>query len=117
MKLLGKIEESLVFEYERGRYIIVYVDEENEESRWEVTPVWSNPLGRFAWHFTKCSSDPKEQDCLDVIRENKSEIVERLNELNAVWADKDRAEMFGDVLDELDETLDSLKEGEVWTWE
>jgi len=118
MKLLGKIEESLVFEYERGKYIIVFYDEDSGQERVEVTSNWSNPLGRFAWHFTKCSSDPRESKCLSIISKNKSDVVSRLNELNELYQNNEefRRDVESD-LDELDDVLEEMGEGDVWNWE
>lgn len=119
MKLLGKIENSLVYEVARGQYIIVSYDEESGRERYEVTNVWSNPLGRFAWEFTKCSSAPGMEDkCLEIIRKNKSQIAEKLKALSeAAERDEELARMNEETLTELDEKLASMEEGEVWDWD
>ena len=116
MKLIGKIEGSLVYEMGRGRYVIVSCEEDGRE-RWEVTPVWSSPLGRFAWTFTKCSSDPREARCLEILKRDKDAINKELEKLNRLWAKDETEESLGPVLDELEEKLDSMEDGEVWDWD
>lgn len=116
LKLIAKVEESLVFEVERGMYIIVFLsDEKRVEGKCEVTPCWTNPLGRFAWYCSKCSSDPKEDKCVELIEKNKDKIFEGLRELKEVY--ENHPKLRGENASCCEETLNSMKDGEIISWE
>lgn len=116
LKLIAKVEESLVFEVERGMYIIVFPgDKERAEGRCEVTPCWTNPLGRFAWYCSKCSSDPKEDKCIEIIEKNKDRIFENLKELEEAY--KNNPELREGAALCCEEMLNDMKDGEIVSWD
>ena len=119
LKLIAKVEESPVFEVDRGMYIIVKLDGDRTEnrdlSRCEVTPCWTNPLGRFAWYCSKCGSDPSEDECIKLIEKNKDYILESLNKLSEVY--KEYPELQKENAECCEETLNSMKEGETVSWD
>ena len=112
MKLIGKLDESLVYEVERGKYIIVVIDEDTGESRCEVTTDWTNPLGRFAWSFTKCESDEKEPQCLEAIEAHKEEIAEKLNSIDESLKNEEFAEWVRESAIENEQSLAEMANGE-----
>ena len=112
MKLIGKLDESLVYEVERGKYIIVIYDEEEGDGRCEVTSNWTNPLGRFAWSFTKCETDEKEPVCIDIISEHKSEIAQKLSQIDEFMKNEEYAQWVTECAIENEETLSEMREGE-----
>lgn len=113
-KLIAKVEEALVFEVGDGLYVTVYCDQDKDDkidtSKVQVNIPWTNPLGRFAWSYTKCSSDPLEEECISVIEKNKEEIVERLNRIQEMY--NENPEMRDEVIEISNEYLDGLKDGE-----
>lgn len=119
LKLIAKVEESPVFEVDCGMYIIVKLDgnrtEDRDLSRCEVTACWTNPLGRFAWYCSKCSSDPSEDECIKLIEKNKDYILESLNKLSEVY--KEHPELQKENTECCEEVLNSMKDGETVSWE
>ena len=112
MKLIGKLDESLVYEIDRGKYIIVIIDEDSGNQWIDVTSNWTNPLGRFAWSFTKCSSDPKEEACLKLIEERKGYIAEKLEQIDKMMEREDYAEWVRECAIENEASLAEMAEGE-----
>ncbi len=106
MQLIGKMDDYLVFEVERGKYIVV----EPDSGRWSVEWTWYGQLGKWCEDFTKCNHDEDEGKCLEVIEKNKDEILERLNDLER---DDEISEEF---LSEQDEFYDQLEEGREYDW-
>ena len=101
MKLIGKLDDMLVYEVERGKYIIV----DPETGRWTVEWTWFGQLGRTCDTFTKLSEDADDEKGLEVIETNKSAILERLNDL-----EKSDDDIGQEYLKEQDEFYDSLEE-------
>ena len=107
MKLIGKLDDMLVYEVTRGKYIIV----DPNSGRWNTEWTWYGQLGRYCDTFTKCSEDKEDERCVEVIQENKDKILEALNRL------KDTDDDIGkEYLKEQDEFYDRLEEGREFDW-
>ena len=117
LKLIAKVEESLVFEVDKGLYIIARPSdsEYHIKGRCEVTPCWLNPLGRFAWNCSKCSSDAKEAERIELMEENKDKILEELREWEETY--EKRPELRDENAMRSEEMLSSMKDGEIVSWE
>lgn len=113
-KLIAKVDESLVFEVGEGLWVTVSYregqDGEPVKSKVHVDIPWTNPLERFAWSYTKCNSDPKEDKCLELIKENKDMVLERLNQYQELY--KEHPEMKEENVQMSEEALEGLKDGE-----
>ena len=107
MKLIGKLDDMLVYEVSRGKYVII----DPERERWMADWTWYGQLGRFCDTFTKCSEDEDELKGVEVIEKNKDKILEALN--NLPEADD---EIGKDYLKEQDEFYDSLEDGREFDW-
>ena len=109
LKLIAKIDDALVYEVGEGKYITVFCGENGKKGKVQVNIPWTNPLGRFVFSVTKCSSDPMEDEAIKVIEENKAKIVERLSAIDEMY-DK-HPEKLEQVVEESNNWLDDLEEG------
>lgn len=89
MKMIGKLDESPLFEVEEGKYISVSPSQEKCMTMW----CWYAVLGKWAETFEKCSEDPEELHCLDLIEKNKEEIAENLKGYEDEAASEDGRKM------------------------
>ena len=113
-KLIAKVDEALVFEVGEGLYVTVYYEEDengNEiRSRVMDDTHWTNPLGRFAWSYTKCSSDPKEDKCIEVIEKNMDRVLKKLNRVQEIYDEHPEAKE--EAIEISNEFLDGMQDGE-----
>lgn len=108
MKLIGKLDDNLVYEVDRGQYIVVNPDSD----RWTVEWLWYGQLGKWCDRFTKCGEDENDEKCLEIIENNKDEIRKQLNRAYES-VDSDVGKEF---LDEQDEFYDWLDENREYDW-
>ena len=109
LKLIAKIDDALVYEAGEGKYITVLCGQDGENGRVQINIPWTNPLGRFAFSVTKCSSDPLEDEAIKVIEQNKDKIVERLADVDEMY--EKHPEKLDQVVEESNAWLDDLEEG------
>ena len=103
MRLIGKLDDMPVYEFDRGQYVIV----NPETERWMVTWTWFGNFGRNFDTFEKCSGGDEDEKCISIIERNKEDILEQLNEV----ADNTKSEIGESYLKEQDEFYDALEEG------
>ncbi len=108
MKLIGKIDDLPVYEFDEGQYVIV----NPESERWMVTWVWYGNLGKNFDTFVKCQECEEDDKCIEIIEKNKEDILDRLNDA----FENSRSENGKEFLKEQKEFYDSLEEGREYDW-
>lgn len=108
MKMIGKLDESPVFEVEEGKYIAVSPERETCMPMWS----WYAVLGKWAETFEKCSESPDELRCLDLIEQNKEQLAEALNS----YADEVASEGGKVMLEEQKEFYDWLEDNREYNY-
>lgn len=108
MELIGKLSGMPLFELELGKYIAVDVDDRKAFPMWS----WYANLGRWYDTFEKCSYCEEENECLEIISENKEEIVSSLNEM----ADEIETEDGKQYLEEQEDFYNWLESNRVYDW-
>lgn len=108
MRFIGKIDGLPLFEFEEGMYVAV--DSENRK----VYPMWCwfASLGKWNDEFMKCGSCEDEQECLDVIQENKSIIKDAFNS----YVDDLESEDAKEFLEEQEKFYNWLESDRVYNW-
>jgi hypothetical protein len=113
LKLIARMGNVLVYEAGKGKYINVYAREDGEG--WcRVNSFWWSQLGMFAFEYTKCSSDPREDKCIKLMKENKEQISKELQELDEVY--KEHPEAAEEAAKSSDIILSEAKDGETVEW-
>ncbi len=108
MKLIGKLDSSLVYEMDRGQYVIVDPD----TKRYIVTWTWFGLLGRNYDTFTKCDTADEDDECLAIIEENLESIARKLSDVFGNVDTEDGQEWLKDQ----DEFYNALEDGQVYNW-
>ena len=108
MELIGKLSGMPVFEFAAGQYIAVDVKNRDAIPMW----CWFANLGRWYDTFEKCSYCEEENECLDIISENKEKIANELNDL----ADEIETEDGKQYLEEQEEFYNWLESNRVYNW-
>lgn len=108
MKLIGKLDDALVYEVDRGQYIVV----DPETKRWTVTWSWYAQLGRACDSFTKLEHSEEDDECLDVIEDNLPEMLDALNALD----DEGKSKIRGEYMEEQDDFYEGLDENREYNW-
>ena len=108
MRLLGIMDDYLVYEVDRGQYIIV----DPETKRWTAEWTWYGQLGRWCDRFTKCSVADGEGKALEVIADNAEDILERLNK----FAEDEDDDFRNTFLNEQEEFYNELEDGREYDW-
>ena len=103
MRLIGKMDDKPVYEFDRGQYVIV----DPETERWMVTWAWFGNFGRNFDMFEKCTECEEDEKCISVIDKNKEDI---LKQLNAV-ADNIDSDIGKELLKEQEEFYEALEDG------
>ncbi len=106
MKLLGKLDGSPVYEFDRGQYVIINPN----RGKWMATWLWSGYLGKYYDTFMKCSDCEEDEKCLNIIDDNKESILVQLERVYKNAEDNE------EELEEQDRFYDALKEGETYSW-
>lgn len=108
MKLIGKLDSSLVYEMDRGQYVIVDPDTKH----YVVTWTWLGLLGRNFDMFMKCDTADEDDECLAIIEENLESIARKLSDVFGNVDTEDGQEWLKDQ----DEFYNALEDGQVYNW-
>ena len=108
MRLIGKLDDFLVYEVDDGKYIIV----SPESGKWKAEWTWYGQLGRWCDTFTKCSEDENDLKCVEIIEKNKEKVLEALNKLKDIEQD----DIGEEYLKEQKEFYERLSDGMEYDW-
>ena len=100
MKMIGKMDGLPVFEFERGKYVAVNLKDEKCFTMWS----WFSNMGRWADTFEKCEDCPDELECLNLIEQDKEDIVKNFNK----YEDDVNSEDGKEILEEQERFYDWL---------
>lgn len=108
MKVIGKMDGLPLFEVDRGKYIAVNLKKGKCHTMWS----WYANMGKWADDFEKCSDIPDELECLNLIEQDKEDIVEVFSKYEKDINSEDGQQM----LDDQEEFYNWLDEDREYNW-